>query len=178
MASVKDIFEMVARLSAAYPNWNPTAYTNEIYYQDLKDIDSDELFAAEQHCRTTTERDQRFAPSAGEIRKAVMDLRKLETKLPSSYSAWEEVRCFIRDNSYFVEPHWSNPLIEKTVRVFGLDNLRQSENGMSDRARFIECYEQFAEHVSKEEMMTSDVRGYIENKTQSAIKQLSKGMEK
>lgn len=183
MADQEDIVKLIAQLSAAFPNWKPNAYTVEIYYQDLRDIESGELFLAAQHCRTNPERDQRFAPSTGEIRMAVLDLRKMQSGIPSAYDAWREVRQFIADNSYFIEPHWSHPLIEKTVRVFGLENLRQSENGMSDRMRFIECYQSFAEKAEKEVMLVPEITDYLtEDKkqleAQSQMKRLAKGMEK
>ena len=75
MASLTDIATVTAKLSAAYPNWNLTEYTNDVYYEDLKDLPTDLLFAAAQHCRTSVTRDQRFAPSAGEIRVAAVDLK-------------------------------------------------------------------------------------------------------
>lgn len=160
MASMQDIAVIVAKLSAAYPNWTPNEYTVEVYYQDLRDIPTDELNTAVQHCRSESGR--RFAPSTGEIRGAVAELRRMSLGIPTSYQAWEEVRCFIRDNGPYIEPRWSHPLIEKTIRLFGLENLRQSENGTSDRMRFIEAYEQFAGSAEKEEMLIPEVRGYIE----------------
>jgi len=161
MASEKDIAMLVTKLSAAFPNWKPNEYTTEVYYQDLRDIPADELEAAAQYCRAQTGR--QFAPSTGEIRGAVSELRKLSTSTPTAYQAWEEVRVFIRDNSPYIEPRWSHPLIDKVVRVFGMENLRQSENTMSDRMRFIECYEQFSQSAEKEEMLIPEVRGYIES---------------
>lgn len=183
MASQEDIVKLIAQLSAAFPNWKPNAYTVEIYYQDLKDIDSDELFTAAQHCRTSPERDQRFAPSTGEVRMAVLDLRKMKSGIPSAYDAWREVRQFIADNGYYVIPQWSHPLIEKTVRVFGLENLRMSENGMSDRMRFIEAYQSFVERVEKEEMLVPEIRESLADVTkqleaQSQMKQLSERLAK
>lgn len=183
MASQEDIVKLIAQLSAAFPNWKPNAYTAEIYYQDLKDLESDELFTAAQHCRTSPERDQRFAPSTGEIRMATLDLRKMKSGIPSAYDAWREVRQFMADNSYYVDPSWSHPLIEKTVRVFGLENLRMSENGTSDRMRFIEAYQHFAEAAEKEEMLVPDVRaglmdGAKQLEAQHQIRKLSEGLRK
>lgn len=160
MASEKDIAMLVTKLSAAFPMWKPNEYTTEVYYQDLRDIPADELEIAAQHCRSEVGR--QFAPSTGELRGAVAELRRLATSAPTSYQAWEEVRCFIRDNSPYIEPRWSHPLIEKTVRVFGMENLRQSENTPSDRMRFIEAYQQFTETAETEEMLLPEVRGYLE----------------
>ena len=160
MANMQDIAILVTKLSAAFPNWKPNEYTVEVYYQDLRDIPTDELEVAAQHCRSQAGR--QFAPSTGDLRGAVLELRRMAEGAPTSYQAWEEVRCFIRDNNTFIEPRWSHPLIGKTVRLFGMENLRQSENGTSDRMRFLEAYEQYAESAEREEMLIPEVRGYLE----------------
>lgn len=185
MASPLDIVNLTARLSAAYPNWNISDLTNEIYYEDLKDLGADELMLAAQHCRTSTQRDTRFAPSTGELRKAVEDMRNMARNVPSAFAAWEEVLRQININGGdFGNPVWSSPLIEKAVKYIGWRELRMSENQTADRARFIQCYEQLIERASKEEMLPPQIRGYVEAgggkmlETNSQIKQLAKGMEK
>jgi hypothetical protein len=183
MATEKDIAGIVAMLSAAYPNWNVTEYTLEIYYQDLKDIPSEELKIAAQHCRS--EAGRKFAPSVGELRGAVADLRKYTANIPSSYQAWEEVLRQIVDNGGdYGNPVWSNPIVERAVKMIGWRNLRMSEDATADRARFIQCYEQLAERVSRDEMLIPEVRGYLEVNgarllaPTDQIKLLAKGMTK
>lgn len=162
MCQPVDIEQIINMLEIAFPNFHPkdADKTRELYWQTLRDIPTDELKAAVLNC--LTEAGRAFAPSVGEIRGAVANLRSMSSNVPSSYQAWEEVRIFIRDNSYYVEPHWSHPLIEKTVRLFGLENLRQSENGMSDRMRFIQCFEQLVERAMSDEMLLPEVHGYLE----------------
>lgn len=161
MASYEDIAEMVALLSAAYPNWNANEYTIEVYYQDLQDIPPDELRIAAKHCRSETGR--KFAPSTGEIRGAVAQLRGMSSNVPNSYQAWQEVQRQILENGGdFGNPVWSNPIVERAVRAIGWRNLRMSEDQVADRARFIQCYEQFLDRAEREEMLLPDVRGYIE----------------
>ncbi|SRR5258706_11034567 len=184
MSEPKDIVKLTAMLSAAYPNWNVTEYTNEIYFQDLQDIPADELFVAAQHCRTSTARDQRFAPSAGEIRIAVLDLRHAALNIPSSYDAWQEMKIKMVERIGYDEPEWSSPLISKVVKSLGWYNLCMSENQTSDRMRFIEAYNQLAERAEKEMMLPYNVRAYLEDQgaklldTSAQIKQLTKGLEK
>ena len=183
MATRQDIAKLIVLLSAAYPNWNPNEYTSEVYYQDLKDIPTDELFIVCQHCRS--EAGRKFAPSVGELRGAVMDLRRSSMNIPSPYDAWQEVLQQIADNGgdYGV-PVWSNPLIEKVVRSLGWRNIRMSENITADRARFLQAFEQITERAEKEMMLIPEVRGYLEAKganlldAPSQLKQLTKGMEK
>lgn len=183
MATEKDIAGIVAQLSAAYPNWNVTPFTVEVYYQDLKDIPSDELMIASQHCRS--EAGRKFAPSVGELRGAVMELRGYKANLPSSYQAWEEVQRQIVDNGgdYGV-PVWTNQVIERAVKMIGWRNLRMSEDSTADRARFIQCYEQLVIRVERDEMLIPEVRNYLEVNgakilaPMEQIRLLAKGMSK
>lgn len=165
MAEPKDIAELTAKLSAAYPNWNLSEYTNEIYYEDLKDIPREELMLAAQHCRASVTRDTRFAPSTGEIRSAVMELRRMSLNIPTAYAAWEEVCKQISVNGGdHGKPVWSNPIVQKAVEQLGWRNLRMSEDPISDRARFVQSYEQLAKRAETEMMLIPEVRGYIESK--------------
>jgi len=181
MADTQDIAELVAKLSAAYPNWKPTKYTVEVYYTDLRDIPADELQAAAQHCRS--EAGRAFAPSVGELRGAVMELRRSMLNIPSAYEAWEEVcRQIVENGGEFGNPVWSSPLVEKAVKSLGWRNLRMSENQTADRARFIEAFEQLSVRAEKEQMLIPEVRAYIEQRgahlLDAPIKQLAEGMKK
>lgn len=182
MATEKDIAGIVAQLSAAYPNWNVTPFTVEVYYQDLKDIPSEELFMAAQNCRS--EAGRKFAPSVGELRGAVMELRRASMNIPSAYDAWQEVLRGMLERIGYDAPEWSNPLVAKAVKSLGWRNLCMSENQTADRARFIQAYEQLMERAEKEQMLIPEVREYLEDHgarlldAPSQIKQLTKGMTK
>lgn len=162
MAEPRDIDQIVNMLRIAFPNWHPDDInmTKEIYFQMLQDIPSEELKAAVLHC--VTESGRAFAPTIGEIRGAVVELRSYAANVPSSYQAWQEVlQQFSLTSSYGV-PIFSHPLIDKAVRTLGWRNLCMSENQTADRARFIQAYEQLTSRATKEEMMLPEVRGYIE----------------
>ena len=182
MATEKDIAGIVAQLSAAYPNWNVSPYTVEIYYQDLKDIPTDELMMAAQNCRS--EAGRKFAPSVGELRGAVMELRRSTMNIPSAYDAWQEVLKGMVERIGYDAPEWSNPLVDKVVRSLGWRNLCMSESQASDRMRFIQAYEQLTERAEKEQMLIPEVRAYLEDRgaqllnAPAQIKQLTKGMKK
>jgi hypothetical protein len=181
MANRQEIELMIAKLSAAFPNWKVNAYTIQVYLEDLSDIDSEELDLAVKHCRTQPGR--AFAPSTGEIRGAVSELRVMARNIPSSFEAWQEVGRQISINGGdFGKPFWSHPLVQKTVEAIGWRNLRMSEDQTADRARFIQCYEQFQERAGKEDILLPEVRGFIEAKggrleaPADQIKRLSEGM--
>jgi len=161
MAELKDIAQIIGILSAAFPNFKPTELTSEVYYQTLGDIPSDELKAAVLHC--ISESGRAFAPSVGEIRGAVAELRSFAVNVPSSFQAWQEVQKQILENGgEHGHPVWSSPLVAEAVRRMGWRNLRMSGDQTADRARFLQCYEQLVGRATKEEMLLPDVRAYIE----------------
>ena len=160
MADIIDIAQIIGILSAAFPNFNPTESTVEVYYQILSDLPAEELKIATMHC--LAEAGRKFAPSVGEIRGAVGELRRYAANFPLSYEAWEEVLRQIINVGSYGTPEWSHPIIEKTVRAIGWRNLCMSEEQVADRARFIQCYEQFSARAMKEEILLPKVRGYLE----------------
>jgi len=182
VAEQKDIAQVIGVLSAAFPNFKPTELTAEIYFQTLADIPADELKAAVLHCVGQSGR--AFAPSIGEIRGAVAELRSFAANVPSSYQAWEEVqRQIVENGGDYGKPEWSSPLVEEAVKRLGWRTLRMSEDATADRARFLQCYEQLVERATKQEMILPHVAGYIENRREALtagneIKQLVKGMSK
>lgn len=182
MADRADIARMVAMLQAAFPNWKLNEYTLEVYYMDLRDIPADELHAAAQACRTQAGR--AFAPSTGELRGAVMDLRRSVLNLPSAYDAWKEVLLQINDVGVYGVPSWTNPLIEKAVKSLGWRNLCMSDDQTADRARFLQAFAQLTERAEKEMMLVPEVRGYLADNgarmlaVGETIKQLTEGMKK
>lgn len=180
MATEKEVAQIVAVIAAAYPNFKVTPQTVEVYYKTLADISADELQAATM--QSIAEAGRQFAPSVGELRGAVLELRKSVVGVPSSYQAWQEVITQIRDNGGdFGKPVWSNPLVEAAVKAIGWRELRMSENQTADRARFLQAYEQLSERAARDEIALPQVRGYIEQaqKKNAAleVKKLSKLLE-
>lgn len=178
MAELEDFQQIINMFLAAFPNFKPTDMTPEVYFQTLADIPTDELRAAVLHC--LTEPGRAFAPSIGEIRGAVVELRGMSANVPSSYQAWQEVQQQILENGgEFGKPVWSNPLVGMAVKRIGWRNLRMSDFPESERMRFIACYEQLVSRAEKEEMLIPEVRGYIETSggkllaPMSQIKQLA-----
>ena len=185
MCEKQDIARLVAITSAAYPAWQVNEYTIEVYYQDLRDLPADLLFAAAAKARTNAARNLAFAPSTGEIRQAAAEILRSVQGVPSSYQAWQEVNRAMIDIGSYGTPAFSHPLIGQAVDALGWRNLCMSENSVADRARFIQAYEQLAERTETEMMETPIVRGYIEKESGRAlpapfdqIKQLTARLEK
>lgn len=161
MAEFRDIAQIVGVISSAYPNFNPSEATVEVYYQTLHDLPAEELKMAVLHC--ISENGRKFAPSIGEIRGTVAELRKAVSNVPSSYQAWQEVLTQMRENGGdYGRPVWSHPLVERVVKQLGWRNLRMSEDQTADRARFVQAYEQLLARAERDDMLLPEVAGYIE----------------
>jgi hypothetical protein len=160
MATKEDIKVIVAKMGAAFPNWQVTAFTLQVYFEDLKDLDGEQLRLAADMCRT--ENGRKFAPSTGELRGAVSRMTQMSSNAPDSYQAWREVCRAITDYGYTGTPEFSHPLVTEAVKRMGWRNLCMSEDQVSDRARFVACYEQLQERAETETMLLPEVRGYIE----------------
>lgn len=191
MAEPKDIAKLVAIMSAAFPAWKVNEFTTEVYFEDLKDIASDELFAAAKLCRT--EAGRAFAPSTGEIRGAVAEIRRQASGVPSGFEAWGDLIKAgdgWKSNSYLDETGWViekreykflHPLVKEVASMLGWpDRFPGSpDNEMADRAHFVKAYDAQIGKLMQRETMPEDVRGYIEStKTSDPIKQLTKGLAK
>lgn len=174
MADQSDIAAILAVINIAYPNFTVTEQTVEVYWQILSDIPADELKAATLHC--ISESGRKFAPSVGELRGAVGELRGFSNNVPASFEAWRE----------FKQGSYSHPLVEKAAQLigrheFGMSNI---DDEPSWRARFIQAYEQLAQRAEREEMLIPEVRGFIESKGANLlapadqIKQLAERLKK
>lgn len=189
MAEPKDIAKLTVMLSAAYPNWTPNEFTNEIYFQDLKDIPTELLFTAAQYCRTSITRDQRFAPSAGEIRAAASVLHSKAHGVPTALEAWNEVcraekpyppdYVVYRGGERVEAPvhAWSHPLVRKVAIDFGWPDFPTFENESTERAHFFRQYEAAQQNILNEEFLVPEVKHWIEAEN-PVMKQLVSAMKR
>ena len=172
MSNFQEVAQVVGIISAAYPNFTATKETIEVYFQSLRDLDFEELKAATM--QSITEAGRKFAPSVGELRGAVLSIRKRIIGVPSSYQAWQEVLKQIRYNGGdFGKPVWSHPIVKQAVEALGWRNLRMSEDQTQDRARFIMAYDQLLQRAEDDEIALPAVKGYIEQKASQAKLEMS-----
>ena len=155
MANEQDIAQIISVISAAYPNFNPTEQTAEVYFQTLKDIPSDLLKAAT--LQSVSEAGRKFAPSVGEIRGMVVEIRKSANDIPDSWQAWNEVKRAMVDVGSYRKPDFTSPLVAEAVSAMGWKNLCLSENEVADRMHFIKAYEQLVKRVEADANYLPDV---------------------
>lgn len=158
MTTREDINSILNILKASFPNFHPVDGTSAIYEMLLRDLDLDELRAAVLAC--CSEPGRAFAPSIGEIRGAVIDIRRQVRGLPTALEAWGEVQRHIGQR-WFNTPY-SIPLIDKIVSDFGMANLIYSEDTMADRAHFLKAYELAVQKQTRLDVQLPQVTAYIE----------------
>lgn len=188
MATNKEIGEIVAMLSAAYPRFKPTPETLKTYTLMLKDIPGDALQAAALKCAASGT----FFPSVHELRQAVSEIRRKAGGVPSAYEAWEEVSTKPMaevhrrltgeydevNRVYFIEEiktTWAHPLVEKVARQLGWPRSFPGENPGVDRAHFFKAYEHALSDAVSDDIELPQVRAYIEGQARQIKDLLPRG---
>lgn len=147
----KQFAEIMFWMASAFPRFELTEPTVEIYWQMLSDIDRSVFKASAIKCISTN----RYFPTVEEIRRASFNL--LSGDLLDKYSAWIQVGKITNFGDWRIRPEL-HPVIERAVEaVGGWRSLAFSEHHMSDRARFLEAYDifltQYREHKSEPPML-------------------------
>ena len=127
---------MCATLSAAFPNWNITAESLEVWNMTLADVDGEIAIAVASEWVLTEER----PPTIAGIRRACAE--KVGALPPTATDAWAEVsdvadRYGVYDDN---RPRWSHDVIRKTVKAIGYYHICTTENISTTRAQFIKMY--------------------------------------
>ena len=173
MSNLIEFTEIFMVLAAAYPRFVPGNQTIEVYYELLKDLDTNLLKNAALQCANSGE----WFPSVHELRAAAADLVRQQNQIPSAYEAWEEVYNHPRDNilselriedgRYYIdhrEVHWSHPIVENVARQLGWPNFPGAEDDIvGDRAHFFKAYAYAIDKAVRDFAMLPQVRNYIES---------------
>ena len=80
--------------------------------------------------------------------------------MPSAYEAWEMTHKAMFNGGFVLDEH---PLVQQACELMGgLSRLGASKNDVSDRMRYIECYNELVKRTERGAMALPEVRGYIE----------------
>jgi len=154
----------LAGLMAQFPNWKPDDLTIEGYVRVLIDIDPLLLESAILHLLSQK---REFMPVAGTIRHTAFDLEAGNGGPPTAYEVWELAGKALNAGAGYpvagvFQPPGIHPLVEKAVRyIGGWRQLATSENYVSDRARFVDAYNQVREREIEEVRMLPQVREQV-----------------
>lgn len=165
MASEDMIGRMFALLGEVWPkeaaNISPT--TVEVYSRILADIDDDLLKAGVVHLLS----EATFWPKPAEVRRAA--LRLVQRNERTAGEAWAMVGRYLNlpQTTWIGGVRYRARALPEDVQraveaVGGISYLRQSENVMADRARFLQAYEALQARESERARMLPEVRRVVE----------------
>lgn len=132
--------------------------TLHLYYQLLSDLPIAQVKAAVlRHVSSS-----KWFPTVAELRESATALSA--APLPSAIEAWGEVTAAMAgiEGYCFADhvnvPQFANPITARLVAAMGWRQLCLSENGIADRARFIESYEQLVARNEREQRLPAQLQ--------------------
>jgi hypothetical protein len=152
MASPEEVMNIMAVLSASYPNFKLPPESLKIYIRMLQHYQADALEAA----TLSAVKNCKFFPTIAEISSEADKL--LRPALPAGGEAWGEAVDMMRFRGHTWEPKFDNPITQKCVDALGWYWLCMSTNQVADRARFIELYDELARRHSTDQNIHPLVR--------------------
>ncbi len=151
MATRDEIKKVIGYIKLAFPNYAPVVEGEvnsvDVFTDLLGDVDADLLWLAVKSCCTESKR--AFAPSAGEIRGAALELTAQACGIPSAGEAWAEiVASFERMPGGNMaggghSPVLDHPVVVEAVREMGgytALGVDYFDNLMANRAHFLRIY--------------------------------------
>jgi hypothetical protein len=133
-----EAIEVVMLLVGAFPQAKFDAVSRDVYERMLLDLDAPDTRSAVQRLI----RSSRFLPSIAEIRRAVADATLGPKR--SGAEAWIDVAYEIRRVGYCGTPRFDDDVTRRLVDRWGWRRLCLEGSWESDRARFIEAYDEIA----------------------------------
>jgi len=155
-APAKRIGQTLAVMAAVWPKFELSEQTIEVYIAMLADVPVQALEMAAKHLITTSP----FFPSIAEWRSAAFDL--LGEAAPTAGEAWAEVMQQIEHTGNSAQPHFSHPLIQKTVTCIGWRTLCLSEQIVYERGQFCKLYDELRQRAQEKRVMLPEVRRMVE----------------
>lgn len=175
MANKIETVECLNMLCVAFPNYQPNVdATLALWKIVFEDMAGETLKAAVLQCLT---QNRAFAPSAGEIRAAAMELHAKASGIPDAYFAYDEVckmpadmklkRAVEEDGKWFMDVHelvFTHPLVEKVARLMGWPKTFPTDMPAADRSQFVKAYDAELVRYMADAGRLPAVQKYIEDK--------------
>jgi len=139
--------KLFAMLVGALPSAKVNEGTSDIYAKMLADLDFE--VAQKAVARLLSSWEMACLPTIGQIRRTAVELQSGPVR-PGG-DAWGEVLEQTRRVGYCGTPRFQDPIVAHIVASWGWRELCLAE-GPSDRARFIELYDQLAKEQRVDEV--------------------------
>ena len=149
-----EVSQVVAVVRSAYPAGRFPADSVATYERMLIDLPyAPTRDAVSEIIRART---NSFVPSIGEIRHAVAEI--VNGPLRKGEEAWGDVTMKIRRVGRYGTPKFKDPVVTECVRIMNLEELCDSTNDASDRARFCALYESLRDRERTGQVSAPELR--------------------
>lgn len=132
-----EIVEVLAVLGAAYPGFDMSEFTAEVYVKMLSDLEPEELTQAAYYHMMNS----RFFPTIAELRQATIEIRRLNGDYPLAIEAWGMVLEEIPRVHSYGSPDLPD-LAMRVVRGLGWREICNTTDLDLMRAHFLKHYDQ------------------------------------
>jgi hypothetical protein len=167
----QETMEVVRLLGSAFPSWNVSADTIEVYAIAFNDVPYDVVRKACTQWILTEE----FPPTVAGIRKQCSSLMGLSPML--SLDAWGEVIGQVEKVGHRGPTRFSDDdtigLTRKVVEAIGWGNICFSTNIETVRAQFLRLYDEGRKAVSNEILTNFNVYNALSEARQQANKEIA-----
>ena len=183
MTTRDDIKKLMAYMACAFSNYHPVLEGEinavDVMFDLLGDLPIETLQAAVKYC--CAEPGRQFAPSAGEIRGAVSQMRIKIDNVPSAGEAWGAIiGSFERMPGGNMAggghgPVLDHPLVQKALHCMGGYAAIGSdffENQMANRAHFLRIYADLLNSWKNDAAELPAITDYVEDKRIEVNKQV------
>jgi hypothetical protein len=105
-----------------------------------------------------------FFPKPAQLMRAAVEIMGSaggRSGAPDPYAAWEMLQAEIRRAGYQGAPRFEAPAIAEVVKRLGWRQLCLSDNQVSERARFLDCYRRIVESEVQQALMPPAVQKLI-----------------
>jgi hypothetical protein len=166
MASREAIKAVILYMKGSFPNYHPELDGKwnaiDVLLDQLGDLSEEDLMiAVRAACTPGTGRE--FAPSADEIRTALVHLRAHASNLPTAGEAWAAIMESFKRTSFSQPELLKHPMIQEAVRCMGgMNVIGMSEENMADRAHFLKIYEGLYNRALRDAAQLPIVTEYVE----------------
>lgn len=168
----KDFIPIFRKMALAYGSrMDDEPETMQVYFELLEDLPIDLVQAAAVEFMASP---SAFPPTPGQIRAKAVDLQKRANGVPSPDEAWKMVLDAPIDGlekwseeredgwHIFNQPYqWESALVERVARNLGWPNRFWTDNMTSDRARFLQAYENQLGNATREATSLPQVQAYL-----------------
>jgi hypothetical protein len=139
--------QVVAMLSAAFPQWSPSKETVALYHRSLRDLDGELVLSAAETWVLTEER----PPTIAGFRQKCAETAGVLAI--SAQEAWNEVNAIATKYGTYENPNrprWSSPLVLDAVKSVGYWEICNGNNSTTTRAQFLRAYEELKKKHDQE----------------------------